>query len=65
MDGLLNYGAYYQITQFFSDPQATSLNLVNSIDLLNTDCKDTGLLGSFMENHDQGRFANLTSDMTV
>ncbi|CAG8948717.1 hypothetical protein HYFRA_00001838 [Hymenoscyphus fraxineus] len=65
MDGLLNYGAYYQITQFFSNPQATSSNLVNAIDALGTNCKDVSVLGSFTENHDQGRFANLTGDMML
>lgn len=65
MDGLLNYGAYYQIIQFFADTSATTDGLVNGINLLNTDCLDVGLLGSFTENHDVTRFANLTPDMTV
>ena len=32
---------------------------------MNSDCKDTTLLGSFSENHDQPRFASYTDDLTV
>jgi alpha-amylase len=56
---------YYQATQFFSNTSVTSLNLVNEIQYLNSQCKDTTLTGSFSENHDQPRFASFTSDITV
>jgi alpha-amylase len=32
---------------------------------MNSECKDTTLLGSFSENHDQPRFASYTDDLTV
>jgi alpha-amylase len=61
-DGVLNYPNYYQATEFFSNPSMESTNLVGEVNAMNTDCKDTTLLGSFTENHDQPRFASLTSD---
>ena len=36
--------------------------MINSV---KADCKDTSLLGSFSENHDQPRFASLTGDMAL
>ncbi|KAG9237933.1 glycoside hydrolase family 13 protein [Amylocarpus encephaloides] len=65
MDGLFAYPIYFQITQFFSDPSATSANLVRAIGDMTSECKDTTLLGSFSENHDQARFANYTQDMAL
>jgi alpha-amylase len=32
---------------------------------MKSDCADTTLLGSFLENHDQPRFPNLTSDISL
>ena len=32
---------------------------------MKSDCADTTLLGSFMENHDQPRFASITSDISL
>ncbi|CZR63650.1 related to alpha-amylase A precursor [Phialocephala subalpina] len=65
MDGVLAYPTYYQATEFFSDTSATSLNFVNEVKAMNSQCKDTTLLGSFSENHDQPRFAYYTSDLVL
>ncbi|KAH6675165.1 glycoside hydrolase family 13 protein [Halenospora varia] len=65
MDGLLGYPSYYQATQFFSNTTATSANFIGEVNYLNNQCKDTTLLGSFSENHDQPRFAWYTSDMVL
>ncbi|TAQ86882.1 hypothetical protein B7494_g4775 [Chlorociboria aeruginascens] len=62
LDGVL---AYASATAFFSDPSATASAFVNEVQSTNTGCKDTTLLGSFSENHDQPRFANATSDMVL
>lgn len=56
---------YYQATEFFSNTSATSLNFVNEVKAMNSQCKDTTLLGSFSENHDQPRFAYYTSDLVL
>ena len=65
LDAILNYPMYYQLTQFFQSPSATSGNLVNQIKYLNYKCKDSTLLGSFSENHDQARFPSITEDMSL
>ncbi|KAL3425170.1 alpha amylase [Phlyctema vagabunda] len=65
MDGLLDYPSYYQATQFFSNVTKTSENFVNQLLALNTTCKDSTLLGTFSENHDQPRFASYTQDVTL
>ncbi|KAJ8059596.1 hypothetical protein OCU04_011251 [Sclerotinia nivalis] len=65
MDGLLSYASYYQLIPFFSNTSATSENLIGQIQYQNTQCKDTTLLGTFTENHDQPRFGNYTSDLTL
>lgn len=38
---------------------------MNSINEMKSDCSDTTLLGSFMENHDNPRFPSLTSDLSL
>ncbi|KAG4027862.1 hypothetical protein MFRU_026g00440 [Monilinia fructicola] len=65
MDGLLSYASYFQLTKFFSDTSATSEDLVGQIENQNEQCKDTTLLGSFSENHDQPRFGSYTDDLTL
>jgi alpha-amylase len=39
--------------------------LANGINTLKSTCMDTTLLGAFLENHDNPRFASLTSDITL
>ncbi|KAF4635682.1 hypothetical protein G7Y89_g2413 [Cudoniella acicularis] len=65
MDGLLAYPSYFQATQFFSNTSVTSANFIAEVEYMNSQCKDTSLLGSFTENHDQPRFAYYTDDMTL
>ena len=38
---------------------------MNGINTMKSDCSDTTLLGSFMENHDNVRFPSLTSDLSL
>jgi len=63
--GLLNYPAYYWITQAFESTSGNITNLVDGINEMKSDCSDTTLLGSFLENHDNPRFPNLTSDTSL
>jgi alpha-amylase len=65
VDGLLSYPLYYQATQFFQSPAATSNNLIGAAQASNTSCGDPTLLGTFTENHDQARFASLTADLAL
>lgn len=58
-------GSYYWITQAFQSTSGSISNLYNGINTLKSSCKDTTLLGSFMENHDVARFASLNSDYAL
>jgi len=64
ISGLLNYPAFYWISQAFTNPSGSISNLFNGLNTMMTDCVDTTLLGSFLENHDQPRFPYLTEDMS-
>ncbi|PNP43547.1 hypothetical protein TGAMA5MH_04519 [Trichoderma gamsii] len=61
----LNYPAYYWITQAFQSTSGSISNLVNGLNTMKSECSDTTLLGSFMENHDNPRFPSLTSDISL
>ncbi|PNS21068.1 Alpha-amylase A type-1/2 [Sphaceloma murrayae] len=65
MDGVLNFPAYYWITQAFQSTSGNIGTLVNGINQMISTCRDTTLLGSFVENHDIPRFASLTSDLSL
>ncbi|OBT65738.1 hypothetical protein VE03_03348 [Pseudogymnoascus sp. 23342-1-I1] len=63
--GLLNFPAYYWITQGFQSTSGSMSNIVNGLNTMKSSCSDTTLLGSFLENHDVVRFASLTSDASL
>lgn len=65
MDGLLNYPLYYPLMGAFSSTSGNVGNLVNEVNEIKSQCKDSTLLGTFLENHDNPRFASLTSDMSL
>lgn len=65
MSGLLNYPAYYWITQAFESTSGSISNLANGINTMKSEASDTSLYGSFLENHDNPRFPSLTSDMSL
>ncbi|KAK3945256.1 glycoside hydrolase family 13 protein [Diplogelasinospora grovesii] len=65
LDGLLDYPSYYWITQAFQSTSGSISNLVSGINTLKADALNLSLYGSFLENHDQARFASLTSDMAL
>lgn len=56
---------YYYITQAFESTSGSISNLVNGINEMKSDCADTTLLGSFLENHDNPRFPSYTSDISL
>jgi alpha-amylase len=57
--------SYFWITQAFESTSGSISNLVNGINEMKSDCSDTTLLGSFMENHDNARFPSLNSDLSL
>ncbi|TVY22327.1 Alpha-amylase A type-3 [Lachnellula hyalina] len=65
LSGLLNYPAYYWITQAFESTSGSMSNLENGINTMKSECSDTNLLGSFLENHDVARFPSYTSDISL
>ncbi|KAH0378125.1 alpha-amylase, partial [Aureobasidium melanogenum] len=65
MDSVLNYAMYYAATDAFSSTAGSMSKFVSQLNGMKSQCKDTSVLGSFSENHDQPRFASLTNDMSL
>jgi alpha-amylase len=65
LDGLLNYPLWYPLTAAFSSSSGSISDLVNQVNTIKSDCKNSTLLGTFLENHDNPRFAGLTSDPSL
>jgi alpha-amylase len=63
--GLMNYPTYFPLREAFSSTTGNISALADSINTVKSTCKDTSLLGSFSENHDQPRFAFATQDMSL
>lgn len=57
--------SYYWITQAFQSTSGSISNLVNGVNEMKSECADTTLLGSFMENHDNPRFPSYTPDISL
>ncbi|GLA12913.1 hypothetical protein AnigIFM62618_009428 [Aspergillus niger] len=62
LDGVLNYPIYWQLLYAFESSSGSISNLYNMIKSVASDCSDPTLLGNFIENHDNPRFASYTSD---
>ncbi|KAL5042452.1 hypothetical protein BDW71DRAFT_200581 [Aspergillus fruticulosus] len=62
LDGVLNYPIYYQLLYAFESTSGGISGLYNMINSVSSDCSDPTLLGNFIENHDNPRFASYTSD---
>ncbi|KAK5133489.1 hypothetical protein LTR08_007626 [Meristemomyces frigidus] len=65
LPGVLNYGTYFALVSAFSSTSGSISDLATIMGTVKGACKDTSLLGTFSENHDQPRFASLTSDMAL
>ncbi|MCJ1412271.1 hypothetical protein MMC19_006364 [Ptychographa xylographoides] len=65
LDGILNYPLYYPLTAAFQSTSGSISALVNEVNQIKSSCKDTTLLGTFLENHDNPRFPSLTSDISL
>jgi hypothetical protein len=62
---MLNYPAYYWIRRAFQSTTATMTELATNIRELKSNCADTSLLGNFLENHDNPRFASFTTEAAL
>ena len=65
MSGLLNYPAFYWVTQAFQSPSGSISSLADGINTMKNTAIDLSLYASFLENHDQQRFAYRTRDMSL
>ncbi|KAJ5368735.1 uncharacterized protein N7496_008495 [Penicillium cataractarum] len=65
MDGLLNYPMYYPLLRAFQSTSGSISDLYNMINTVKSTCSDSTLLGTFVENHDNPRFASYTDDMSL
>jgi len=68
MDSVLNYPLYYAITRVFQQKTNMSdlvVNLAACTENREAGCKDSTLLGTFFENHDNPRFAFGTGDWSL
>nr|ASA45799.1 Amy13A [Evansstolkia leycettana] len=62
LDAVLNYPIYFQLLYAFESSSGSIANLYNMINSVASVCVDPTLLGNFIENHDNPRFAYYTSD---
>ncbi|CAG8931674.1 unnamed protein product [Penicillium salamii] len=65
LDGVLNYPIYFPLRKAFSSVKGNIKDLYNMINTVKSTCSDSTLLGSFVENHDNPRFASYTDDMAL
>ncbi|KAF3389655.1 Alpha-amylase A type-3 [Penicillium rolfsii] len=65
MDGLLNYPMYYPLLRAFQSTSGSMSDLYEMINTVKSTCSDSTLLGTFVENHDNPRFASYTNDMSL
>lgn len=61
----LNYPVWYPLVRVFKQVGGDLTDLMWNINAVNTQFKDTGLLGVFLNNHDNPRFESLTTDAAV
>ncbi|KAJ5893616.1 hypothetical protein N7495_005307 [Penicillium taxi] len=62
IDGVLNYPVYYNLLYAFESSSGSISDLYSIISSIASTCSDPSLLGNFIENHDNPRFAHYTND---
>ena len=65
LPGVLNYPLWYPLRAAFSSTSGSISALVSEVNSIKDSCPDSTLLGTFLENHDNPRFANLTADLSL
>ncbi|KAB8239457.1 alpha-amylase [Aspergillus alliaceus] len=65
LDGVLNYPMYYPLLNAFKSTSGNMNDLYNMINTVKSDCPDSTLMGTFIENHDNPRFASYTRDISL
>jgi len=65
MDSVFNYPVYFPLVRAFNGTSGDMAGLASAISLNKQEFKDTTLLGNFLDNHDNARFENYTSDAAL
>ncbi|KAK6435470.1 hypothetical protein LTR95_008339 [Oleoguttula sp. CCFEE 5521] len=69
LPGVLNYGLYFALFNAFKStttaPTTAMTDLATAVNNVKSKCKDTSLLGTFSENHDNPRFAFVQGDLAA
>ncbi|CAL5871101.1 uncharacterized protein PFLUO_LOCUS5347 [Penicillium psychrofluorescens] len=65
IDGVLDYPMYFPLLRAFESTSGSISDLYDMINSVRTTCSDSTLLGTFVENHDNPRFASYTEDMSL
>ncbi|PKX92761.1 alpha-amylase [Aspergillus novofumigatus IBT 16806] len=66
LDGVLNYPTYYPLLKAFQSTSGSMSDLYNMINTVKSQCADSTLLGTFVENHDTpGSHRKYTNDMAL
>ncbi|KAJ5164584.1 uncharacterized protein N7500_006414 [Penicillium coprophilum] len=65
LDGVLNYPIYYPLLNAFQSTSGNMAALYDAINTVKSSYKDSTLLGNFLENHDNPRFASVTDDIAL
>lgn len=55
---LIHGNSYYPLLSAFQSTSGSMTDLYNMINTVKSTCKDSTLLGNFVENHDNPRFAS-------
>ncbi|KAI9745458.1 MAG: hypothetical protein M1818_000992 [Claussenomyces sp. TS43310] len=64
LPAVLNYAMWYALTDVFSTANESMSQLDIQYETVASSCQDSTLLGTFTENQDVARFANLTNDLS-
>ncbi|RAL16102.1 alpha-amylase [Aspergillus homomorphus CBS 101889] len=65
LDGVLNYPMYFPLLRAFKSTSGSISDLYNMINTVKDNCPDSTLMGTFIENHDNPRFASYTKDLSL
>ncbi|KAJ5090238.1 hypothetical protein N7532_008922 [Penicillium argentinense] len=65
IDGVLNYPIYYPLLRAFKSTDGSISSLYDMLNTVKSNCPDSTLMGTFVENHDNPRFASYADDISL
>ena len=63
--GVLNYPLYFTLVNAFQSTSGNMAALASMVNQLKTNCSDSTIMGTFLENHDNPRFPSLNNDIAA